>query len=345
MFKKTFIVPLLLIAVLSLSISPVFAAKLRKKRDPNWKPPAPTGFNAQAAATLEPPPKSKSTDNKKSMIKKIENSANNKKQEIKQEAEIKITEFTSNQANKYLSEIYKNTDLTATVQQVTDKLNSYITNGPKLTNSQVEESLRGIFGDAVNDTGAFAQNLLKSHNLQTLVNNCIAKPKSCGTKESLDALHAEIKAQIKEYAKQEVNKIANQVVDHFIPVLQGVDINFTDLNKKNIKANLRQIAINALAQSYLGPEYLIAYAVFETLFPKQAAQVHAELRRFDKKYLQPTTGAIQEGIDSAIEKTSAEAKRFGKRVDKEVNREIKDVKKALNGAKKAVKKLKKKIKI
>jgi outer membrane murein-binding lipoprotein Lpp len=237
------------------------------------------------------------------------------------EAALELVKIGEKQLPEELFNLYIGTTFVNTTQETIRDINKMISQGAaKLPSSTLEQKLLPIFDTAAKDSSEFAAGVLKKYSLQGLVDVAITKP------ESLKDVKNAVKNEIEQYAKQELNKLANQVVAQIIPELELLTIDFTKLDPKNLKASLRSMAINALSQSYLGPGYVALYVAFEMLFPKEAAKVHAELRRFDKKYLQPYTNAYEDAISTAVEKYTAEVERFGKRVGKEIEREVKDVK-------------------
>lgn len=294
-----------------------------------------SAFDAAAAMTLEAQPKKNNAINKKTPVrtitKKIKKTIDIEAEKRAREAALNLVQIGEQKIPKELYDLYSGETMSNTVSEATKALNSLITDGKKFTDSQVEEKLRGIFSNATKDTENFAAELTKKYALQGLVNIAIQNPKNIKNVQKI------VEQEMRDYAKKEVNKLANEVVAAFVPELAGLAINFTDLNKKNLKASLRGMAVDALAQSYLGPQYVILYVTFEMLFPKQAAQVHAELRRFDKNYIQPLTDNIQDGINSAVTKIAAEANRTAKRIDKEIQRSAKKVSKEAKRLKKRLK--------
>lgn len=304
--------------------------EIAKQQQKQASSKASSAFDAAAAMTLEAQPIDKKTT-VKTITKKIKKTIDIEAEKKAREAALNLVQIGEQKIPKELYDLYSGETMSNTVSEATKALNSLITDGKKFTDSQVEEKLRGVFSDATKDTENFATELTKKYALQGLVNVAIQNPKNIKNVQKL------VEQEIKDYAKKEVNKLANEVVAAFIPELAGLTINFTDLNKKNLKASLRGMAVDALAQSYLGPQYVILYVTFEMLFPKQAAQVHAELRRFDKNYIQPLTDNIQDGINSAVTKIAAEANRTAKRIDKEIQRSAKKVSKEAKRLKKKLK--------
>lgn len=235
------------------------------------------------------------------------------------EAALELVKIGEKQLPDKLFELYIGTTFVNTTQDAIRDINKMLGQGAaKLGSATLEQKLLPIFDTAAKDSSEFAAGVLKKYSLQGLVDIAITKP------ESLKDVKNAVKNEIEQYAKQELNKLANQVIAQIIPELELLTIDFTKLDPKNLKASLRSMAINALSQSYLGPGYVALYVAFEMLFPKEAAKVHAELRRFDKKYLQPYAHAYEDAISTAVEKYTAEVKRVGKRVGKELEREAKD---------------------
>ncbi len=259
------------------------------------------------------------------------------------EAALQLVQIGEQKLPKELYDLYTGTTFANTAQDAIRDINAMVSSGgTSLSNTVLEGKLQPLFDTAAKDSSDFAAGLIKKYSVESLVNIAITRP------ESLKDVKEAMKHEMEEYAKQELNKLANQVVAQIFPELAIVTLDFTDLNRKNLKASLRSMAVNALSQSYLGPGYVALYIAFEMLFPKEAAKVHAELRRFDKNYIRPYTDAYQDLISTSVEKYIAEVKRVGKRVDKEIKREAEDVKKEVKRvekkASKAVKKLKKKLK-
>lgn len=249
------------------------------------------------------------------------------------EAALEMVKIGEKQLPGELFDLYTGTTFVNTTQETLRDINNMISKGTAaLPGSTLESKLQPLFDTAAKDSSDFAASVLKKYSLQTLMNTAIMKP------ESLKDVKSAVKKEMEEYAKQELNKLANEVVRQIIPELEILTIDFTKLDSKNLKASLRSMAVNALSQSYLGPGYVALYVAFEMLFPKEAAKVHAELRRFDKKYLQPYTNAYEDAITTAVDKYTAEVKRVGKRVEKEIKREAEDVKKEAERAGKRVEK-------
>lgn len=222
---------------------------------------------------------------------------------------------------KDLYNLVKGANIEQTIQSVTGQINATVTKGTKLTNAQTEQFLQELFAQATTDTGNFAADLVSKYNITNLPVSVLRD------NQARKQLQQTIKKEMENYAKQELNKLANQTITSFIPQLQGLNINWTNLNEKSVKASLRSMAVNALSQSYLGPQYVAFYLAFETFFPHEAEKVHKELRRFDRNYIQPVTSKIEDEWDRAVNKVKAEAKRVEKKVKAEAKRVKKKLKK------------------
>lgn len=316
-------------------IDPAILMTLEALRKKNGN--AKNGSNGSSKAATK---KSSPQDRKANAKKKLDDLKTNVKDTVKIEAEkkareaaLELVKIGEKQLPEELFNIYIGTTFVNTTQETIRDINKMIGQGAaKLGSSTLEQKLLPIFDTAAKDSSEFAAGVLKKYSLQSLVDVAITKP------ESLKDVKNAVRNEIEQYAKQELNKLANQVVAQIIPELELLTIDFTKLDPKNLKASLRSMAINALSQSYLGPGYVALYVAFEMLFPKEAAKVHAELRRFDKKYLQPYANAYEDAISTAVEKYTAEVKRLGKRVGKEIERELKDVKEEAQRAGKRVEK-------
>lgn len=239
---------------------------------------------------------------------------NEKKSQIVKKIVVpEVVNYLGNQIPKQLVSQYDGTALKDTVENVTATLNKMVTEG-QITNTKVEEGLREIFSTAVTDTGTFASGLTTKYNLQNLINIASTDPKN------LKEVQKSIENEVKAYAEQELNKLANQALAGAFPIFEGVQIDFTNLNKNTLKATLRSAIVNALAQSYLGPEYAVVYMAVATVCPSCMVKMHAELRRFDKNYIRPATEKIGEEWDRFADRVSAESQRVGKQISAEIDR-------------------------
>lgn len=247
--------------------------------------------------------------NKKTLNKKIQ-------QQLKKEAKARTPELIDYAGSKVpvqLVNLYKGTDLKHTVQDTTEKLSQMVVAG-NISNTQVEEALRGVFSTAATDTGAFTAGLMDKFNLKNAATILLSNPKN--SKEIKEAIGEEIK----KYAEQEMNKLANQAIGAIFPALQGVQFDFTDMSTKNLKSTLRSAIVNALAQSYLGPQYVAVYLAVSTVCPPCMQKTHAELRRFDKNYIQPVTENIGDEWNRFEDRVKAESERVGKQISAEWKR-------------------------
>ncbi len=254
-------------------------------------------------------------------VKKAEKALKKVEKEVKKEAAKgattivlpKLIDYLDNKVPQPLVDAYKGTTLKNTVQDVTSSLNKMVLEG-NMSNTQVEGVLRDVFSTALTDTNNFASELLTKHSLQNIAITILQNPKD------LDALRKAAEDEIKAYAEQELNKLANQAIGALFPIMQGIQFDFTKMNKDTFKATLRSAIINALAQSYLGPGYAVAYMAVATICPPCMEKMHAELRRFDKKYLQPGTEKIGEEWNRFADRVSEESSRVGKQIAAEYER-------------------------
>ncbi len=250
-------------------------------------------------------------------VKKSEKALKKVEKEAKKEATAivlpKLIKYLDNNVPQPLVDAYKGTTLKNTVQDVTSSLNKMVLEG-NISDTKVEGVLRDVFSTALSDTNSFAGELLTKHSLQNIATTILQNPKD------LDALKKTVEDEIKAYAEQELNKLANQAIGTLFPIMQGIEFDFAKMNKDTFKATLRSAIINALAQSYLGPGYAVAYMAVATICPPCMEKVHAELRRFDKKYLQPGTEKIGEEWNRFADKVSEESNRVKKQISAEYER-------------------------
>jgi len=248
-----------------------------------------------------------------------------------------------------LVNLYKGSDFKQTVKETTENLGKMVIAG-KISEAQVESVFHEVFDAAKIDTSIFAKGLLDKYSLTNIAVSVLKDPKN------IDAIKQEIGKEIQKYAEQEMNKLANQAIGTMFPILQGVQFDFTEMNSKTFKSTLRNTIVNALAQSYLGPEYVAVYLAVSTVCPTCMEKTHAELRRFDKKYLQPGTEKIGEEWGRFEDRVKAESERVGKQISAELKRAADKVKAEAARAKEKVKaeadriknqakKLKKKLKL
>lgn len=240
--------------------------------------------------------------------------------ESKDDAVSKIlAEYASREVPEALLKLYPETDIANTVKKSTEKLGKFVLSG-SISETKVEEVMREVFSTAVADTGEFAINMLGKESIRNFAEILIKDPKNA------KAIKAAIENEFKNYAKQEVNKLANQVFEKFTssilgPAFAGVEFDFTKpINSKTIKTTLRSMIINAMAQSYLGPQYVALYTVVSVACPSCMVKTQAELKRFDKSYLQPVTGKIANEYDRFEDVLKTESKRIGNQVKEELNR-------------------------
>lgn len=212
-----------------------------------------------------------------------------------------------------LVNLYKGSDFKQTVKDTTENLGKMVVVG-KISEAQVEGIFHEVFDAAQIDTSIFAKGLLDKYNLTNVAVAVLKDPKN------IDAIKQEIGKEIQSYAEQEMNKLANQAIGSMFPILQGVQFDFTEMNSKTFKSTLRSTIVNAMAQSYLGPEYVAVYMAVSTVCPSCMEKTHAELRRFDKKYLQPGTEKIGEEWGRFEDRVKAESKRVGKQIESELKR-------------------------
>ena len=225
-----------------------------------------------------------------------------------------LAEYASREVPEALLKLYPETDIANTVKKSTEKLGKFVLSG-SISGIKVEEVMREVFSTAVTDTGEFAINMLGKESVRNFAEILIKDPKN--TK----AIKAAVENEFKNYAKQEANKLANQALAKLVPAFAGVEFDFTKpVNSKTIKATLRSMIINAMAQSYLGPQYVALYTVVSIACPSCMVKTQAELKRFDKNYLQPVTGKIANEYDRFEDVLKAESKRIGNQVKEEFNR-------------------------
>lgn len=225
----------------------------------------------------------------------------------------KLVNYAGSKVPKDLLDLYSVTDIQQTVKDTTNNLSKMVIAG-SITETQVEGVLRDVFSTASIDTGIFATGLMDKYSLQNVAVIILQNPKD--TK----ALTAALKQEIEAYAEQEINKLANQALATMFPIFQGVQIDFTNLSSKTLKSTLRSTIINAMAQSYLGPQYVAVYIAVSTVCPSCMEKTHAELRRFDKKYLQPGTEKMGDEWGRFEDRVKAESERVGKQIADEFNR-------------------------
>lgn len=226
---------------------------------------------------------------------------------------LKLIDYAGTQVPENLFTLYQGTDFQQTVKDTAENLGKMVVAG-NITETQVEGALRDVFSTATTDTAAFAASLMDKYNLKNVAAIILKDPKN--TKAIKEAVGQEIQ----NYADQEMNKLANQALGTIFPVFQGVQIDFTNLNSKTLKSTLRSTIVNAMAQSYLGPQYVALYMAVSTACPPCMEKTHAELRRFDKKYLQPGTEKIGDEWDRFEDQVKAESERVGKQISAEWKR-------------------------
>lgn len=197
---------------------------------------------------------------------------------------------------KDLVNLYKGTDIEATVKDIAEDIKSGLPQGQQLNETLIKQFTEALFAAALTDADAFAEQLTAQFNLTA------ASPEFLRSTKSMEEAKTQILNSVKDYAEDELNKLVNKVIDDFIPQIGQMDLDLTDVKEKNLKASLRKMAVNALAKSYLGPQYALFYLTFETYFPHEAEKVHKELKRFDKKYIQPAVAKTQDEIDRAMER-------------------------------------------
>lgn len=225
-----------------------------------------------------------------------------------------LANYASQKIPDELLKLYPETDIANTVGKSMEKLDKFVLSG-SISETKVEEVLREVFSTAATDTGEFAVNMLGKESIRNFAEILIKDPKN--TK----AIKAAIENEFKNYAKQEANKLANQALAKLVPAFAGVEFDFTKpINSKTIKSTLRSMIINAMAQSYLGPQYVALYTVVSIACPSCMVKTQAELKRFDKNYLQPVTGKIANEYDRFEDSLKAESKRIGNQIKAELNR-------------------------
>lgn len=212
-----------------------------------------------------------------------------------------------------LMNVYGDTSLQKTVADVTGNLGKMVVEG-SITNTQVEGVLQNVFGTAATDTGTFATGLMQKYNLQNVAATLLKDPKNA------KAIGAAVQAEVEQYAKDELNKLANQAIASVFPILQGVQFDLTNLNRDTLKATLRSAIVNALAQSYLGPQYVAVYMAVSIVCPPCMEKVHGELRRFDKNYIRPLTESVDAEWNRFADRVSAESARVGQQISAELKR-------------------------
>lgn len=225
----------------------------------------------------------------------------------------KLIDYAGSKVPEDLVNLYKGTELKQTLKSSSEDLAKMVVAG-NLSNTEFEAALRDVFGTATTDTATFANGLMDKYNLKNIAVTLANDPTN--TKAITDA----IKQEVQDYAKEEINKLANQAIGKMFPVLEGVEIDFTKLDAKSLKSSMRSMVINAMAQSYLGPEYVAVYMVVSTVCPKCMVAAHAELRRFDKNYLQPATGKIADEWDRFEDRLKASSAKFGQQISAEIAR-------------------------
>lgn len=225
----------------------------------------------------------------------------------------KLVEYAGINVPENLATLYKTTSFKETVKDTTEKLGSMVLTG-NITDTQVENALRGVFSTATTDTAVFAANLMDKYNLKNVATIILKDPKN--TK----AIKEMVGQEIQKYAEQEINKLANQAIGTIFPALQGIEFDFANLNSKTLKSTLRSAIVNAMAQSYLGPQYVAVYLAVSTVCPSCMEKTHAELRRFDKNYIQPATEKIGDEWDRFEDRVKAESARVGKQISAELDR-------------------------
>lgn len=293
---------------------------------------------AQGFASAKGPIKTKRPPASSSKSKKIPQEALRILPTISEPYTVSIIKVNGARLPKELAKLYQGITLEKTIEDFTKDLNSLAKNGTPLTNTEAEKILRDLFSQATTDTGNFANETLEKYKLNNIIDIAISDPKSL---RNLDKV---VKKEIETYAKNELNKLGNQLITSFLPFNAGLNIDFTDLkNEKKLKAALREGIVNSLAQSFLGPQYVVFYIAFETFFPHEAEKVHKELRRFDKKYIKPATDQVEDEVDRFVERTKAETKRTGERIEKEGKRFEKRVKNEAKRAEKKLRRLRKKL--
>lgn len=267
--------------------------KLKKSK----KPPRPPTSEAPGKASTKSLKKSKSDARKKI----VENLAP------------KLINYAGKKVPENLVNLYNGTTLANTSKNVSKALQKMILEG-NITGTDVEKALRDTFATAATDTGNFAAGLAQKYSLANIAKEILKNPKD------KKAIANAVQEEIKNYAEQEMNKLANQALGQIFPIFQGVQIDFTNLNEKTLKATLRSAIVNALAQSYLGPQYVMVYMAVSTLCPPCMEKMHAELRRFDKKYIQPGTEKIGDEWNRFTDRVKEESERVEKQISAEWNR-------------------------
>lgn len=270
-------------------------------------------IDPKAAFTLEPKPKPKKSLTRRNITKKLKNGARDAGADLVVKNAPKLIKYAGKMLPKNLVLPYRDTDVKQTVLDTASGLRSIIIEGD-ISNTKVEGVVRDLFGSAVADTGVFATEMMTKYNLQNVAKTILKDPKNA------KAIGAAVQAEVENYAKAELNKLANQALGTFFPVLQGVQFDFTNLNSKTLKSTIRSAIVNALAQSYLGPQYVAVYLAVSTVCPPCMQKAHAELRRFDKNYIRPLTDSVDAEWGRFEDRVKAESARVGKQISAELNR-------------------------
>lgn len=260
------------------------------------------------------PPRPPTSEAPGKSSKKTSQSKNNKTREkIVENLAPKLIKYAGKKVPENLVNLYNGTTLANTSKSMAEKLKEITVEG-NITGTDVEKVLRDTFATAATDTGNFASGLVQKYSLANIAKEILKNPKD------KDIIAKAVQEEIKTYAEQELNKLANQALGQIFPIFQGVQIDFTNLNEKTLKATLRSAIVNALAQSYLGPQYVIVYMAVSTLCPPCMEKAHAELRRFDKNYIQPATEKIGDEWNRFADRVKEESARVGKQINAEWNR-------------------------
>lgn len=318
--------------ITTVSIGGIASAKrlTKKKTTTQQKGKSPVN-KSDPSLTIEAPPSNEHPTGKKTSKK------NATREKVVNTVMPQVVDYLDRKVPADLVNLYKGTTLVETSNDVTKSLNKIITEG-NITNTAVEDALRDTFSMALTDTNAFAGGFFTKYNLQNIATVALKNPKD------IDAIKKAAQEEIKAYAEQEINKLANQALAAVFPVFQGVQIDFTNLNRKTLKATLRSAIINALAQSYLGPQYAAVYLAVSVVCPTCMVKTQAELRRFDKNYIQPLTdkaeaewGRFEDRVKAESERVkkqiAAEYDRLKKRLSAELDRQRKDIQDEANRAK------------
>lgn len=208
----------------------------------------------------------------------------------------KISNIDIEETSERIATLFQAQDQKVTTEETLKTINKMVKEGDKISQTQLESFAGDIFATATSDTEEFAEGVIEKFALKNLPLTLLANE---GKMENLEKA---LKNELEAYAEEELNKLGNEVIAKVFPQLEGLNLNLTELNEDTLKRSLRSWAVNALTQSYLGPQFAVVFGTLEMLFPKEAEKVHAELRRFDKKYLRPATDKIGDEWDRATKK-------------------------------------------